>query len=45
MGRIDIGGNRLGSGGKRTVELPNFGRSTHDLGKGWKSSMSAYIQN
>ena len=36
-----LGGDRLGSGNKMHVELHNFGRSTHDLGYIFKSSMAA----
>lgn len=35
-----LGGERLGSGQKMKFHLPNFERSTHDLGKVWKSSMT-----
>nr|QJB20199.1 MAG: major capsid protein [Microvirus sp.] len=35
-----IGGQRLGSGKKMQVELHNYGRSTHDLGYIWRSSMA-----
>lgn len=35
-----LGGERLGSGQKMKFHLPNFERSTHDLGKTWKSSMT-----
>lgn len=30
--KTTIGGERLGSGNKMTVDLPGFGRSTHDIG-------------
>lgn len=36
-----LGGDRLGSGSKLQVEMHNFGRSTHDLGYIWRSSMAA----
>lgn len=36
-----LGGERLGSGQKMTVDLHGFGRSTHDLGYLWRSTMSA----
>lgn len=35
-----LGGERLGSGQKMKFQLPNFERSTHDLSKNWKSSMT-----
>lgn len=37
----NLGGDRLGSGAKMDVELHGYGRSTHDLGKLWRSTMSA----
>lgn len=39
--KITLGGDRLGSGNKMKVHLPNYGRSTHNLGKIWRSSMAA----
>lgn len=39
--KIDLGGNRLGSGGKNEVSFKNYERSTHNLGYTWRSSMSA----
>lgn len=39
--RVTLGGERLGSGKKMKVELPNYGRSTHDLGYLWRSTMAA----
>lgn len=36
-----IGGNRLGSGKKMTVDLKSYERSTHDLGYIWRSTMAA----
>lgn len=36
-----LGGDRLGSGKKNTVDLHNYSRSTHDLGYTWRSTMSA----
>lgn len=36
-----LGGERLGAGKKMKVELHNYGRSTHDLGFIFRSSMSA----
>lgn len=38
--RKTIGGDRLGSGRKLQVELHNYGRSTHDLGYIWRTTMS-----
>lgn len=37
----NIGGDRLGTGGKREVYLHDFERSTHDLGYIWRSSMAS----
>ena len=34
----DLGGKRLGSGSKMSVQMRNYERSTHDLGKTWMSS-------
>jgi len=36
-----LGGDRLGSGKKNEVELHNYGRSTHDKGYLWRSTMAA----
>lgn len=36
--KITIGGDRLGSGKKMRTDLPNYGRSTHDLTEGYKTS-------
>lgn len=36
-----LGGDRLGSGNKMNVRLHNFERSTHDLGRLWRSTMAA----
>lgn len=33
MAKTTLGGKRLGSGNDMLVNLPNYGRSTHDLGK------------
>lgn len=35
-----LGGNRLGAGQKNKFTLPNFERSTHNMSKTWRSSMS-----
>lgn len=35
-----LGGDRLGSGGKMTVNMHNYGRSTHNLGRAWRSTMA-----
>jgi len=35
-----LGGDRLGSGKKMNVHLHNFERSTHDLGRIWRSTMA-----
>lgn len=37
---VTLGGKRLGSGGKMSVALNNFERSTHDLSHLWKSTLS-----
>ena len=34
----DLGGKRLGSGSKMSVQMRNYERSTHDLSKTWMSS-------
>lgn len=39
----NIGGARLGTGGKQTIEVQNFARSTHDLSKATKTSMAAGV--
>lgn len=36
-----LGGDRLGSGNNMKVEMRNFERSSHNLGKIWRSTMSA----
>ena len=35
-----IGGDRLGAGGRMTVEMKNYERSSHDLGYLWRSTMA-----
>lgn len=35
-----LGGDRLGSGKKMQVELHNYGRSTHNLSREWRSTMT-----
>ena len=40
MSKKTLGGDRLGAGKKMKVELHNFGRSTHNKSKIWRSSMS-----
>lgn len=35
-----LGGERLGSGKKQTLQLRNFERSSHDLGYTWRSTMA-----
>nr|WAE43523.1 MAG: major capsid protein [Microviridae sp.] len=37
----EIGGGRLGSGSKLNVEMREYGRSSHDIGYLWRSSMAA----
>jgi len=39
--RKTLGGDRLGAGKKQEVELHNYGRSTHDKGYLWRSTMAA----
>lgn len=39
--KTTLGGDRLGAGNKQEVSMKNFGRSTHDLGYIWRSTMSA----
>lgn len=39
--RQEIGGMRLGSGNKLSVEMHSYPRSNHDLGYIWRSSMAA----
>ncbi len=39
--KTDLGGDRLGSGGKQEIVDKNFSRSTHDLSANWRSSMSS----
>lgn len=36
-----LGGDRIGSGNKMDVELRNYERSTHDLGRIWRSTMAS----
>lgn len=40
MEKVAFGGQRLGSGGKITVDLKPYHRSTHDLGYIWRSTMA-----
>ena len=39
--KTTIGGDRLGAGGKQEVHMHNYGRSTHDLGATWRSTMGS----
>lgn len=41
MKRVTLGGDRIGSGKKMKVDLHSYERSTHNLSKTWKSTMSA----
>lgn len=41
--KVNIGGDRLGSGAKMNVELHNYYRSTHNLSKDFKSSLAPGI--
>lgn len=36
----NLGGDRLGSGGKMNVDLHNYGRSNHNLNYEWRSTMT-----
>lgn len=36
----NLGGNRLGSGNKNNIDLHAYNRSTHDLTRTWRSSMT-----
>lgn len=36
-----IGGDRIGSGDKMSVDMKTYNRSTHNLNKPWRSTMSA----
>lgn len=38
--KVALGGDRLGSGKKRDLELHNYYRSTHNLSQDWASSMA-----
>lgn len=38
--KVDLGGNRLGSGNKMKLDLHNYERSNHDLGYIWRSTMA-----
>lgn len=38
--QVQLGGNRLGSGNKMSVDLHGFNRSNHDLSRSWRSSMA-----
>ena len=40
MKKVNLGGNRLGSGNKINVDLHGYERSTHDLGYTWRNTMS-----
>lgn len=41
MSTVTLGGDRLGSGKDIKVNLPEFSRSTHDLGYLWRSTMAS----
>lgn len=41
MGKLTIGGDRLGSGNRQDIQTREFQRSNHDLGYLWRSTMSA----
>ena len=40
MNKVNLGGDRLGSGAKINVEMRNYSRSTHDLGYLWRTTMA-----
>ncbi len=39
--KVNLGGDRLGSGAKMDVHLHGYSRSTHDLSNIWRSTMAA----
>lgn len=39
--KVNIGGDRLGSGAKNDISLKNYERSTHDLSYLWRSTLSS----
>lgn len=41
MAEVTIGGDRLGAGGKRKVQLHNYERSTHNKDLIWRSTMAS----
>jgi len=41
MAQVTLGGDRLGAGGKETINLKNYERSTHDLSYIWRSTMAS----
>lgn len=38
--QVNLGGDRLGSGSKNNISLHGYNRSTHDLSRAWRSSMT-----
>ena len=38
--QVNLGGDRLGSGSKMNINLHGYNRSTHDLSRAWRSSMT-----
>lgn len=38
--RVDLGGDRIGSGNKMKIDLRSYNRSTHDLSYLWRSTMA-----
>ena len=38
--QVNLGGDRLGSGSKMNIDLHGYNRSTHDLSRAWRSSMT-----
>jgi len=41
MKKVNLGGDRIGSGNKMNIAMHGYERSTHDLSSIWKSTMSA----
>ena len=39
--KTQLGGDRLGSGGKQDIHMKNYGRSTHNLSATWRSTMAS----
>ncbi len=39
--KTTLGGDRLGAGNKQEISMKNYGRSSHDLGYVWRSTMAS----